>query len=338
MNSMGKGNIWLACLFLIASVFAMATVLSCETETGKDTRMDLGETENRLEKHLYELTVGIGERSVEVPENLARTAEYIEAFYRDLGVPVRKEPYKYRDETVFNVVAEIVSGKQPRKRFVVGAHYDSVAGTVGADDNASAIAVQLETAHEFEKLVRSEKLDLEVAFVSFALEETPAYGTSRMGSKVYALKAREQGERIDGMICLEMVGYVCRKPGCQQYPFPLQYFDYPETGDFIGIVGNFKSRGFTGELFRQFGKNKDLPVVKLSVPFDGWVIPSVRQSDHASFWDMGFKAVMVTDTAFFRNPYYHTPFDTMEKLDYGFMAELVESLLIFFRSEGGSGA
>ncbi len=334
-NGMGTPIVWRACLFLFASVFAM--LFAGEPEAGKGAGMDLEKTENRLKEHLAELTVGIGERSVEVPENLDRTAEYIEAFYKELGIPVRKEPYKYLNDTVFNVVAEVVSGKPPRKRYLLGAHYDSVAGTVGADDNASAIAVQLETAREFDRIVRSEKLDMEVAFVSFALEEMPAYGTSRMGSKVYAKNALEREERIDGMICLEMVGYTCLEPGCQQYPFPLQYFGYPETGEFIGIVGNFKSRGFTGELFRQFGKNKELPVVKLHVPFDGWVIPQVRLSDHASFWDAGFKAVMVTDSAFFRNPYYHTPFDTMEKLDYGFMAELVESLLLFFRSEGNSG-
>jgi len=98
------------------------------------------------------------------------------------------------------------------------------------------------------------------------------------------------------------------------------------------IVGNFKSGGFSKTLVTEFQKNIELPVVKLTVPFNGWIIPSVRLSDHASFWDQGYKAVMVTDSAFFRNPHYHTPTDTMEKLDYRFMAELVESLLLFFES------
>jgi Zn-dependent M28 family amino/carboxypeptidase len=105
---------------------------------------------------------------------------------------------------------------------------------------------------------------------------------------------------------------------------------YPETGNFIGIVGNFKSRGFAKNLLAQFQKNENLPVVKLTVPFNGYIMPAVRLSDHASFWDKGFKAVMVTDSAFFRNPYYHTAGDTMDKLDFEFMAEVVESLLIFF--------
>jgi Zn-dependent M28 family amino/carboxypeptidase len=153
-----------------------------------------------------------------------------------------------------------------------------------------------------------------------------------MGSRVYAKKARNENEEITGMICLEMVGYACYESGCQGYPFPLMFFGYPKKGNFIGIVGNSKSKNFTQSLVSAFSKNFDLPVVKLNVPLNGRILPSVRLSDHASFWDQGFKAVMITDSAFYRNPYYHTALDTMEKLDYRFMAELVESLMIFFRS------
>jgi hypothetical protein len=108
------------------------------------------------------------------------------------------------------------------------------------------------------------------------------------------------------------------------------FFDYPKQGDFIGIVGNFKSRKFTNDLFEAFSRNPHLPVVKLTVPAGGFTLPSVRLSDHASFWHRGYRAVMVTDTAFYRNPHYHRISDTMEKLDYDFMAELVDSLLLYF--------
>jgi predicted AlkP superfamily pyrophosphatase or phosphodiesterase len=138
------------------------------------------------------------------------------------------------------------------------------------------------------------------------------------------------------MICLEMVGYTCHDKGCQDYPFPLMFFDYPKQGDFIGIVGNFKSRKFTNDLFEAFGRNQDLPVVKLTVPVGGFLLPSVRLSDHSSFWHRDYKAVMVTDTAFYRNPHYHRISDTMEKLDYAFMAELVKSLLLYFCSHSKS--
>jgi Zn-dependent M28 family amino/carboxypeptidase len=201
---------------------------------------------------------------------------------------------------------------------------------VGADDNASAIAVQLETARELKSLLGGKELGVGVKFVSFPLEEPPAFGTRHMASKIYAKKAKRENEQIDGMLCLEMVGYTCHQEGCQEYPFPLMFMDYPKEGNFIGIVGNLKSKGLTNSLYKAFRKNRDLPVVKLTVPFGGWLLPSVRLSDHSPFWDQGYKAVMITDSAFYRNPHYHLPSDTMEKLDYKFMAELVKSLVIFF--------
>ena len=220
-------------------------------------------------------------------------------------------------------------GPNPARRILIGAHYDSVAGTVGADDNASAVAVQLETARQLAMLKQGVELDLAVTFVSFALEEPPVYGTRFMGSRVYADQARRRGERIDAMLCLEMVGYTCSEPSCQSYPFPLMFFGYPKEGNFIGIVGNFDSLGLTRSIFSRFQKNPDLPVIKLTVPLNGWIMPAVRLSDHASFWDEGFRAVMITDSAFYRNPHYHQVTDTMDMLDYRFMAELVESLVRF---------
>jgi hypothetical protein len=298
----------------------------------RNSMIDIQETSERLKEHLKALTVTIGERSVRFPENLNKTVEYIHSFYKEIGLQAWSEPYDYRGFEVANVVTEISSGPNPARRYLLGAHYDSVAGTVGADDNASAVAVQLETARYLKELFDREKSDLSVKLVSFALEEPPAYRTRFMGSRVYAKKAHREKEKIDGMICLEMVGYACYEPGCQNYPFPLGFFGYPKAGNFIGVVGNFKSSGFSKALITEFQKNIELPVVKLTVPFNGWILPSVRLSDHASFWDQGYKAVMVTDSAFFRNPHYHTPADTMEKLDYRFMAELVESLLLFFES------
>ena len=295
--------------------------------------IDIQMTIERLQDHLKTLTINIGERSVLLPENLKRTAEYIESFYREIGIPVHSEPYQYRDFMVSNVVAEVSFCANPSKRYLIGAHYDSVAGTVGADDNASAIAVQLEVARHLKALKDHKELDLAVKFVSFTLEEPPAFGTRHMGSRVYARKSKRENEQIDGMICLEMVGYSCHNPGCQSYPFPLMFLDYPKEGNFIGIVGNFKSRKFAQTLFQSFRKNHELPVVKLTVPFRGWIMPSVRLSDHSSFWDRGYNAVMITDSAFYRNPHYHLPSDTMDRLDYRFMAELVESLLNFFQGK-----
>jgi Zn-dependent M28 family amino/carboxypeptidase len=291
---------------------------------------DLRDTESRLREHIRQLTVVIGERSVAAPVNLDRAAAYLRAFYRELGIGVRLEPYEYQGREVANVVAEITPGPKAAGRFVLGAHYDSVAGTVGADDNASAVAVQLETARALKALSDRGQLGPAVACVSFALEEPPAYGTQYMGSRVYAAKARRTAELIDGMICLEMVGYTARGTGSQRYPFPLNFFGYPKEGNFIGIVGNFASRALGAGVLQAFSRNPGLPAIRLTVPFGGHILPAVRLSDHASFWDAGFKAVMITDGAFYRNPHYHRPSDTMETLDFRFMAELVEGLALFF--------
>lgn len=324
---------------IIAGVIAMIGLLTLgldvcpvNSEEPVKTMIDIDKTTERLQRHVTELTKTIGERSVYVPKNLERTAEYIEAFYKKLGLSVRRQPYQFHNFTVANIVAEIAFKANPSKHFIVGAHYDSVAGTVGADDNASAVAVQLETARELQRLQGAKELDLAVKFVSFALEEPPVYGTRHMGSRVYAAKAKKENEQIDGMICLEMVGYTCHQPGCQSYPFPLMFFGYPKEGNYIGIVGNFDSMAFTRSLFKAFRKNPNLPVIKLSVPLSGYILPAIRLSDHAPFWDKGYKAVMITDTAFYRNPHYHLSSDTMDKLDFDFMTELVKSLLIFFES------
>jgi hypothetical protein len=290
------------------------------------------ETMDRLKGHVAFLTQAVGERSVRVPANLARARDYISWRLADAGLNLHLEPYVYGGMEVANVVAEVTFSKTPSKYYVVGDHYDSVAGTVGADDNASAVAVLLELARRLKASSHQDGLNLAVTFVSFPLEEPPVFSSRFMGSRVYASRARREGLAIDGMICLEMVGYRCREPGCQRYPFPLMFLGYPKEGDFIGLVGNFRSRSLTQSLYRAFTGNPRLPVVKLSVPFSGWLVPAVRLSDHAPFWDEGFKAVMVTDSAFYRNPHYHTPSDTMDKLDFEFMAEVVESLLLFFTS------
>jgi hypothetical protein len=315
---------------VVFSIFVMVfTMCPDGIAGGKIPMIDIQETTERLEDHLTTLTRTIGERSVFLPKNIEKTKDYIENFYQTIGIPAHCESYEYRNFTVSNIVAEISFCDNPTKRYIVGAHYDSVVGTVGADDNASAVAVQLETARQLNMLKDHQELDMAVKFVSFPLEEPPTYGTRHMGSRVYAMKAWKEKEQIDGMICLEMVGYTSPQ---QDYPFPLMFLGYPKKGDYIGIVGDFGSRSFTASLFTAFGKNRDLPVIKLTVPLGGFLLPSVRLSDHAPFWDRGFKAVMITDTAFYRNPHYHQASDTMEKLDYGFMAQLVKSLVLFFRS------
>ncbi len=292
--------------------------------------IDVLQTEERLKAHLKALTVDIGERSVRLPGNLRRAAGYLRNFYRELKLPVEDEPYNFRGEVVANIVSYVGNSDNRSPTYILGAHYDSVAGTVGADDNASAVAVQLETARELKKLSYLEKTKSKIKFVSFALEEPPAFGTRHMGSRVHARRCKKAKEKLEGMLCLEMVGYTCHDPGCQKYPFPIKFMDFPRTGNYIGVVGNLRSKPLTEAIYQAFKKNPHLPAVKLTVPLGGYSLPPVGLSDHSSFWHFGYRAVMITDTAFYRNPHYHKPSDTMDKLDFGFMAELVKSLVIFF--------
>lgn len=292
--------------------------------------IDLSNVKARLRRHVEVLTREIGDRSVARPEHLNRAARYIESAYAEMGLAVQREPYPYGGMTVMNLIAEKTLGTSPRPRYVLGAHYDTVSGTAGADDNASAVAVQLETARCLAARKRQIPGLATVRFVSFTLEEPPAFNTRHQGSRVHVKNLKKANIPVDGMLCLEMVGFTCRKPGCQDYPFPLMFFGYPDTGDFVGIVGDFQSRRFTRAVAGAFRRNPDLPLVHLTVPSKGWLPPPVRLSDHASFWDAGIPAVMITDTAFYRNPHYHLSSDTMDTLDFEFMAQLVKSLVIFF--------
>ena len=291
---------------------------------------DKQEIIKHLRDHLTMLTQTIGVRSVRRPDNLERSAAYIQARFEAMGLAAQRQTYPYKGMRVSNLVASRQFSSNPAVRYVLGAHYDSVTGTVGADDNASAVAVLLETARVMQSSSPGEVGDLKITFVAFALEEPPAYGTRYMGSRVFAAGARAEDQPIDGMICLEMVGYTCREPGCQRYPFPLKFLGFPREGTFIGIVGNLNSLSFSRKLGASFRRNPNLPVVNLTVPLDGWIMPSVRLSDHASFWSKGYRAVMLTDSAYFRNPHYHLPSDTMQTLDFSYMAELVHSLVGFF--------
>ncbi len=297
-----------------------------------DLHFEKRDSMERIEAHLRLLTEEIGERSVLQWDRHARARDAIYEYFEHLGLQPIFETYNYEGTPVSNVIAEINSGADSFQRYIVGAHYDSVAGTAGADDNASGVAVLLELATVLQQNRNHLQNGPSIRLVGFALEEPPVFLTRFMGSKIHARAIKANQERLDGMICLEMVGYTCPQKGCQSYPFPLNLLGYPKTGDFIGIVGNFSSRRLAAALMNAFDKNPAMPAISLNVPFNGWLTPAIRLSDHASFWDLGFNAVMITDTAFYRNPHYHQPSDTMETLDVDFMAELVRSLFLFLTS------
>ncbi len=274
-----------------------------------------------LRRHVWMLSAEIGERSVVRGDGLNRAKSYLVQAFQAAGLPVSEQIYTYEGRPVANLIADLPGAPADRAPLLVGAHYDTVISTPGADDNASGVAVMLELARWAVKNQPS----VPVRFVAFTLEEPPNFGTRYQGSRVFVRRLSEDGGRIKGAIALEMVGVTTPR---QEYPLVLRWVGYPETGNFIGVVGNRSSRGFGERVLRAMQRNPALPVESLFVWFNGWVLPDTRLSDHASFWDKKLPAVMVTDTAYFRNRHYHTPGDRAETLDYAFMAELVQSLTL----------
>ena len=276
---------------------------------------------NSIQKHINKLSVAIGPRPVTNEQSIKKTEKYITNCFENIGLEVKQQRYKYDNYDIANVIAGSQKNILSSKYYVIGAHYDSVPETYGADDNASGIAVLLELA----RYTIQEKISLPIRFVAFTAEEPPTFSTRHQGSKVFVKSIKEKKDEIIGAIILEMVGYTSNE---QAYPMILKWMGYPSKGNFIGIVGNRKSKKFGQSIFQSFKKNAHLPVETLFVPFNGWILPDTRLSDHSPFWDAGLPAVMITDTAFFRNPNYHTRQDTSDTLDYLFMAELVKSLLV----------
>lgn len=200
---------------------------------------------------------------------------------------------------------------------VVGAHYDTVLGSPGADDNASGLAVLLETA----RMLAGMQGHLEVQFVAFSLEE-PGF----IGSKAFVQIAKTQGEKIWGAIVLECVGYTNRQPGSQKTP-PGLPIKLPDQGDFIGLLGNEAALPIKTSFESAIAEtSSDLSCIGLIVPGRGNLLPDSRRSDHVPFWDQDIRAVMLTDTADFRNPNYHQAGDRLETLDLSFMTSITQTL------------
>jgi Zn-dependent M28 family amino/carboxypeptidase len=278
-------------------------------------------TTEALKRHVEKLAGDIGPRAPSLGDGLKRAEDYIRTELEAAGLAVAEQAYDWQGRRVANLIATLAgSGHEAvRPYYVIGAHYDSIPTSPGADDNASAVAVLIELARK----VAAAGSPVPVRFVAFTMEELPAFLTRKQGSRMFIRAARAAGEEILGAVVLEMVGFTSPR---QSYPLTLRFAGYPPTGDFIGIVANTRSRDFGRIVEKGFRRNPRLPVESLSVPANGWVLPATRLSDHASFWDRGIPAVMVSDTAFFRNPNYHLASDTPDTLDYAFMTELVASL------------
>jgi len=289
---------------------------------------------DELRGHVRALAGEIGPRNVAHPKSLARAEEYLAETLRTMGHEVRRQTYEAEGVPCSNLIAEVPGVEAGGAMVIVGAHYDTCWTTPGADDNTSAVAATLALARRFARTRPQRTL----RFVLFVNEEPPFFRTRRMGSLVYARHCAASNERIAAMICLEMLGYYSDGAGSQRYPLPGLGLAYPRRGDFIGFVSNLRSRRLLRDVIGAFRRHADIPSEGAALP--GWA-PGVGLSDHWSFWKAGYadRAIMVTDTAMFRNPNYHRPSDTPDTLDYARMARVVTGLEAVVRAlaEAGPG-
>ena len=277
---------------------------------------------SHLEEIVGYLAGTIGPRPYSRPELLERVRDYIAGKLSETGLDVWFQGLTYDKRRYWNVLAAkqnpFVDPIKQNRLLVIGAHYDTVYGSPGADDNASGIAGLLELARGLGPEIPSN-----VLLCAFCLEEPPCYRTRHMGSYKVARLLKSKGFRLEGMISLEMLGYFNDRPGSQRFPLPLMNHVYPDKGNFIGIVGNIWSKGFTERIKEGFLKAGLIPTESLSAPF---FVIGADLSDHWSFYKFGYRATMITDTAFYRNPHYHRATDLPGTLDFERMARVVASL------------
>ena len=282
----------------------------------------LGEAESALaaalRRDVLELAVEIGERNIFVPDALARAADFLETRLAETGRTVQRQQFEVDRQPCCNLDLEIAGTDRAREIVVVGAHYDSVAGSPGANDNGTGVAALLALAEILGRQPHRRTL----RFVAFVNEEPPFFQSDSMGSRVCARACRERGDHIVAMLSLETMGYYSDRAGSQQYPFPMGLF-YPRRGDFIGFVGCSSQSAYVRRVVGTFRRVATFPSQGAALP--GW-IPGVGWSDHWAFWQEGYPALMVTDTAPFRYPHYHTAQDTPDKIDYERLARVVTGL------------
>ncbi len=274
----------------------------------------------RLKRHIETLATDIGERRVHgYQQQLDRAACYIEDELTAMGLRPKAQTFMVGHEEVRNIEVEFRGALHFNEIVVVGAHYDSAHGTPGANDNGSGVAALLELAR---KLAQGPTPLRTVRCVFFVNEEAPFFDTDLMGSKRYAQDCAMKDEKVRAMLCLETIGYYTDEPDSQHYPEGVD-FNLPTTGNFVGVVGNIDSAGLVRDVVGAFRATAPIATHGVAMPSD---VPGVGWSDHASFWDAGYKAVMITDSAPYRYPHYHTDRDTPDKIDYDALGHVLTGL------------
>ncbi|MEO7166710.1 MAG: M28 family peptidase [Spartobacteria bacterium] len=307
-----------AILVLVGGWFVMIRMPG-ESFHGKAAPLTAGEKTLRdeLAAHVQKLGGEIGERNLSHYPQLQAAANYIEGNLTASGWKVRREQYELQGKKCDNIVAEL-AGASP-EIVLIGAHYDSVFGAPGANDNGSGVAALLALARRFAGTHPAKTL----RFVAFVNEEPYYFQSTEMGSYVYAAGCRERGDQISAMISLETIGYFSSESGSQKYPLPGLDLIYPSAGNFIAFVANVSSRTLLRDALGAFRMDSTIPSEGAALPAK---VPGIGWSDQWSFWQHGYPGIMVTDTAPFRYPDYHKATDTADKLDYDSMTRVVKGM------------
>ena len=273
--------------------------------------------EQRLQDIVKKLSIDFHPRNFRNTKNLEATAAYIQQHFEAAGGTVSIQSFEVSGSTYKNVRCHF--GTDDGSKIIVGAHYDSHANTPGADDNASGVAGLIELAD----LLGKHRPDGNFELVAYSLEEPPFFATKYMGSHCHAESIRHEGTAIAGVIVLEMIGYFTDEFDSQDYPSLLFKLIYPNTGNFIAVVGKMDQRAFTKQVKVGMKAANDLPIRSINAPAG---IPGIDFSDHRNYWKFGYDAVMITDTAFYRNEAYHEANDTWDRLDYEKMGKVVQGV------------
>jgi hypothetical protein len=271
-----------------------------------------------IRRDVETLAGSIGERNLSRYLHLIAAADFLDASFASAGYSVGRQGYTVSGKRCDNIEVEIPGSDRANEIVLIGGHYDSVEGSPGANDNATGTAAVLALARGF----AGKKPSRTVRFVAFVNEEPPYFRSAAMGSVVYARRARERGEKIVAMLSLETIGYYSEAEGSQHYLFPINLF-YPSTANFIAFVGNISSRALVRKAVGSFRRAADFPSEGTALP--GFIL-GVGWSDQWSFWREGYPGVMVTDTALFRYPYYHSGEDTPDKVRYDPLTRVVIGL------------
>ena len=303
---------------LIAILLAIAlATLTLET----DSAAPAPDLSARLRTHVQ--AIASEEHNTATPRALASAARHIETTLAGYGYRPRRQEYRAGGQKVRNIevsVASVAPGAKPERIFIVGAHYDSARGAPGADDNARGAAAVLELARLLKGMQPSR--GTEIKFVFFVNEEPPFFLSEEMGSMQHAKALRDSGANVAGALILETIGWYSTAPNSQKLPPGLER-QYPSTGNFIAFVGTLESSALVRQALAAFRAQSDFPAEGLAAPAH---VMGVTLSDHSSYNRHGYPALMITDTAFLRYPYYHTAEDTPDKLDYASMARVVKGL------------